>query len=401
VTDGASPTRLGVILPGGGARAAYEVGVIRALAELWPAGLRPQPDILAGTSAGALNAIFLAGRIDDLGRGARDLAKLWSSLTVDQVYTHHWLQSWGRRWMWRHKLAEEPAGDSREGRRRRFGAFLDTAPLRRIVDTQVDWPAIGRHIEAGRLRGVAITATSYTDNRSVTFFQGAPDITGWTRVRRVGRPVRLTTDHIMASIALPILFPSVRIDGCDYGDGSLLQLTPLAPALHLGADRLLIIAVHAPQGQTAPTMPSPSPSPSPSPDAPSWMTIGGFLFNALFIEGIYLDLERLERINATLRSLAVPGGHLLRPVETLVLSPSVDPASLIAHHRDRISRWLRWMARETGPSSAGYAFESYLLFDGGYCHDLIELGYADTLARASEVLRFLEPLAGGERLADT
>ncbi len=390
MTAGPSPSRLGIVLPGGGARAAYEVGVIKALAELWPAGLRPQPDILAGTSAGALNAIFLASRIDDLGRGARELAKLWGSLTVDAVYTHHWLQSWRRNWLSRRK-PREPSAESGGGGRP-VGALLDNTPLRHIVETAVDWPAIGRHIREQRLHGVAITATSYTDNRSVTFFQAAEEIAGWTRVRRIGVPTRLTADHIMASIALPVLFPSVRIDGRDFGDGSLLHLTPLAPALHLGADRLLIVAVQAPPREMT----------APASDPPSWVTIGGFLFDALFVDGIYLDLERLERINTTLRRLAVPGDALLRPIETLVLTPSRDPASLVVRHRDRFSRWLRWLVRETASSSSpGYAFESYLLFDGGYCRDLIELGYTDTLGRAGEILRFLEPCRAAEGPATT
>ena len=384
MTAGPSPSRLGIVLPGGGARAAYEVGVIKALAELWPAGLRPQPDILAGTSAGALNAIFLASRIDDLGRGTRELAKLWGSLTVDAVYTHHWLQAWRRNWLAR-RTPRESAAESNGGSRP-VGALLDNTPLRHIVETRVDWPAIERHIEEHRLHGVAITATSYTDNRSVTFFQAAEEIAGWTRVRRVGIPTRLTTDHIMASVALPILFPPVRIDGRDYGDGSLLHLTPLAPALHLGADRLLIVAVQAPRRE----------GDAPLPNPPSWVTIGGFLFDALFVDGIYLDLERLERINMTLRRLAVPAGGPFRPVETLILSPSRDPATLVARHRDRFSRWLRWLVRDTTSArSPGYTLESYLLFDGGYCRDLIELGYTDTRARAEEVLRFLEPCRAG------
>ncbi|EQD76656.1 patatin-like phospholipase family protein [mine drainage metagenome] len=246
----------------------------------------------------------------------------------------------------------------------------------------IAWPEISRAIAAGRLRGTAVTTTSYTDNRSVTFYQAIPEIAGWNRVRRIGIPVTLEPDHVMASIALPILFPSVRIDGRDYGDGSLLQLTPLAPAIHLGAERLLIVAVHGPNRALARKAPPSAP--------PSWMTIAGFMMDAFFLDSLYIDLERLKGINENIVNCAPVAGTPLRRVETLVLSPSIDPTLLVSRHRDRFPRWLRWLVRESEDGvSPGFELESYLFFDGPYCRQLVELGYSDTRSRQDEIRQFL------------
>jgi NTE family protein len=375
------PPRIGLVLPGGGARAAYEAGVIQALVELWPGKGGPRIEVVTGTSAGALNAVYLAGCVAHLEPGARNLAALWSSLTAERVYRR---QPWGlwrhlrRSLGWRHRSPTVPPPVPG-----RSHALFDTSPLRELITREVAWPEIGRAIAAGQLQGVAVTTTSYTDNRSVTFYQSIPEITGWTRVRRVGLPVRLTPDHVMASIALPILFPSVRIDGRDYGDGSLLQLTPLAPAIHLGADRLLIIAVHGPNRSQVPQSPRDAP--------PSWTKIAGFMMDALFLDSLYIDLERLKRINETVVRGANVAGATLRPVETLVLSPSMDPTLLVSRHRNRFPHLLRWLVREseTG-SSPGFELESYLFFDGQYCQHLVDLGYADTLDRKDEIRAFLD-----------
>ncbi|MHB1543436.1 MAG: patatin-like phospholipase family protein [Gammaproteobacteria bacterium] len=369
--------RIGLVLPGGGARASYEAGVVQALMELWPGPGSPRIDVVTGTSAGALNVVYLASRMAHLEQGARDLAALWSSLTADRVCRRQPLKLWRRfrpsRWGSDRRDAPHPG---------RTHALFDTDPLRELVTSEVDWPEISRAIATGHLRGAAVTATSYTDNRSVTFYQATPEVAGWDRVRRVGMPVRLEPDHIMASIALPILFPSVRINGCDYGDGSLLQLTPLAPAIHLGAERLLIIAVHGPN--RALTQKSPLDAP------PSWATIAGFMLDALFLDSLYIDLERLKRINESVASGVSAPGTPLRVVETLVLSPSIDPTLLVSRHRGRFPRWLRWLVRESeGGVSPGFELESYLFFDGQYCRHLVELGYSDTLARQDEIRQFL------------
>ncbi len=380
VTDSGRSPRIGLVLPGGGARAAYEAGVIQALVELWPGGGGSRIDVVTGTSAGALNAVYLASRTADLERGAHDLAALWSTLTADRVYRRQPIEFWHRfgssRW-WPSRRDRDPP--LRQGRAH---ALFDTGPLRELITREVAWGELDRVIGAGLLRGVAVTTTSYTDNRNVTFYQASPEVESWTRVRRVGMPVALEPDHVMASIALPILFPSVRINGCDYGDGSLLQLTPLAPAVHLGAERLLIIAVHGPTRIRARPLPASTP--------PSWAAIAGFMLDALFLDSLYTDLERLKRINESIASSMLIPDLPLRVVETLILSPSIDPTLLVSRHRDRFSRWLRWLVRDSEDGvSPGFELESYLFFDGCYCRNLVELGYSDTLSRKDEIRKFL------------
>jgi NTE family protein len=378
---------LGLVLTGGGARGAYQAGALSAIAELLASNGRnentlPFP-ILSGASAGGINVAYLAANARDFGRGARGLMKLWQELEPKKVFrtdTPTLMRTAGD---WIADLGLGSWIGTGRGR-----ALLDTAPLRELVTSLLDVEALHRHVEAGDVRGVAVTATNYETGLGVTFFEGQPDIEAWTRVTRIGQREKLGVEHILASAAIPIFFPAVDLGGDWYADGCIRLSTPLSPAIRMGARKILAIAVrHNASG-------APSHPPQPRRPYPTTADTAGVLLNALFLDALEADVERAMRINQTLRLLSpeVVAAHEtpLVPVSVLVLRPSVDPASLVVESLAHFPATVRHLFRGLGASDdAGWDLLSYLAFEHVYTSRLSRLGYEDTMARASEVLSFL------------
>ncbi|HVO20279.1 MAG TPA: patatin-like phospholipase family protein [Anaeromyxobacter sp.] len=380
---------LGLVLTGGGARSAYQVGAVRALAELAPPGPIPF-DVLAGISAGAINTAALASGAEDFRRSAERLAKTWMGLTPASVYRTGTLglAGIGARWI----LGLSSGGLAGAGG---INYLLDASPLRALLAREIPVARIRRHLRSGRLRGVAISATSYQTGTGVSFFDAAPEVAPWTRAARVGVRARLTLDHVMASASIPVFFPPVRIGRAHFGDGCVRMGYPLSPAIHLGADRILAIGVRHQRGPGEPCWRAEPAGAGPLPIS----SIAGVLLDSAFLDALDADTERLERINRTLslvpRERLSRGEADVRPVEALVLRPSTDLGQLATGEYRRFPAMLRYLLRGVGAQGrAGADLLSYLAFEPVYVRRVMELGYRDTLARRGEIERFLRGAAG-------
>jgi NTE family protein len=382
----AEPKRKALVLPGAGARGAYQVGVLKAVASLLPHNAHNPFAVISGTSAGAINAAVLAGRAANFERGVRDMERVWANFRADQVYrTDNWT-------MFKtsvHWLAAAVFGGLGV---RNPGSLLDNTPLRSLIARDVRFGGIARAIDRGHIEALAITASGYTSARSVTFFQGHRGLKPWSRVRRIGRPAHIHLDHLMASAAVPFVFAPVRIGGEYYGDGSMRHRAPLAPAVHLGADRILVIGVRDER-------PDPEPPSDGKPVSPTFAHLGGYMLDTLFMDGLFADLESIARLNRIVEQLGtdrLTGGlATLRPIHTLVIVPKEDIRAVAARHANELPRAVRWLLRGLGAMNRnGMQLVSYLLFESGFTRELIDMGYRDALAMEDELRAFLfdEPM---------
>lgn len=378
-----------LLLPGGGARAAYQVGVLKALAQLTGEPTRSPFPILCGTSAGAINAVALASRAGDFTAAARWLETLWLKLSPQQVYRTDLFGL--MRNAVRLGLSLLNAGIAIG----RPVALLNNAPLRALLGEEIDFERIGHHIQAGALRAVCVTAMNYSQGTSISFFQGGPSHAGWQRWRRQGIPTPLQLRHLMASTAIPTLFPPEQIGQYFYGDGALRQLTPISPALHLGARRVLIIP---PNGHRRNYH-----KPVRKIQSPAFGQIIGNLLNSAFIDSLETDIELLERVNELLELMTPEQRQQLtrplEPVELMVISPSQDLDTIAELHLRELPHSLRNFLRVTGSGyySGGVNMASYLAFTQPYIQQLIELGYSDAIAQADELRSFLRPALAAEQ----
>jgi len=371
--------KVGLIMTGGGARAAYQVGVLRALAELLPAEVNNPFPIICGTSAGAINAAVLAMNAGDFRRGVRRLMAVWKNFRVHHVYRADPWGAFANSARWIYTVLTGGAFDQRPV------SLLDNAPLAVLLGRQLEFPAIQRAIDAGHLAAFSVTCSGYTSGQSVTFFQGVPSLQPWQRARRIGVPMPITLDHLLASSALPFIFPPVHINREYFGDGSMRQIAPVSPALHLGADRLLVVGVGRQQQQ---------PERVRSETHPSLAQIAGHALNSIFLDSLEVDLERLQRINRTIEMIPPDtlerSNYPLHQVEFRVITPSEELERIAVTHAGELPLTIRMLLRMVGalrPSGANLL--SYLLFERSYCRALIRLGYQDTMARKDELTAFL------------
>ncbi len=369
-------SRTALILTGGGARAAYQVGVLLAIGDLLPDARRIPFSIISGTSAGAVNALALACSAHNFRGAVQTLADLWGNITAAQIYRVDALSVVGAGLRW---LATTLFGGLCKQTPR---SLLDNTPLRRLLKRWLDFRRIERALASGALRAVSVTASGYATGESVSFFQARDDVEPWERTNRLGSRTQLTVDHVLASTAIPLIFPAVYINREYFGDGSMRQMAPISPAIHLGARKILVIGagplIFRAERQHSRIYPTPA-------------QIAGHVLSALFLDTLAVDIERMQRINRTLA--AIPKGpreHIpLRPITALIISPSERLDDLAARHVHALPRSLRWLLRGIGAMNRrGGALASYLLFERNYTQALIDLGHKDTMARAVQVRAF-------------
>lgn len=364
------------MLPGGGARGAYQVGVLQALAEILPGTESPFP-IISGTSAGAINAAVMASRAKDFAAGADRLAQFWGNFRCHHIYRTGWGHNLltGLHWLASMTLGGLGVANPR--------SLLDNRPLGELLERELRVDALAEAIEDGALHSLLVTASGYSTARAVTFFQAREDVEGWRAEKRVGRPARIRPDHLLASSALPLLFPARRIGHEYYGDGGMRHIAPLSGPIRMGADRLLIIG-------TRDTLPDPEPTEDA--EYPGLGEIGGYLLDVIFMDYLTNDLARLRRINRTLEH--VPPENRpetgLRPIDSLLIQPSEDLREIANRHRHRIPASVRTLLRGVGAWGRG-RLPSYLLFEAEFCRELIELGYRDGMAQADGIRALMEP----------
>ncbi len=366
-----------LVLPGGGARGAYQAGVLSRLAELLP---EFEPGIITGVSAGAINAAFVANHSGGLRESSRALVELWSNLQSANVVvttTPHLLRNVLR---WGTQLVGGGAMNESQAR-----GLLDTSPLQTLLERELSprgtpLPGVQQKLNSGRLRALAVTVTSYDNGKAVTLADVAdrPAMPGWTRPYREGRHAKLTAQHVMASCAIPILFPAIHVDGQWCGDGSVRQMAPLSPAVHLGATRVLVVAPSRPPAATVP----------PDEQYPSPARVAGVLLNALMFDSVDYDVTYTQRITRLVSK--TPDSQGLRAVEVMVVKPSEDLGGLAANFEHALPPMLRYLTRGWGTLRSNSSdILATLLFESEYTRRLIELGRADVDRQAAELTSFL------------
>lgn len=372
----------GLVLTGGGARGAYQAGVLSAIGDILKSENLENPfKVITGNSAGSINAAYLAANIDNVHSAANTIRSLWESIHTEHVFRVDSLSLFRITLRWLYELTSGKLSGKKKAR-----ALLDTSPLYDLLSSKVPFYQIQHQIDTGQLHSLGITAVNYSTGTSKTFFQGHPSIDPWHRMRRRSERTLIETDHIMASTALPLLFPPIKIKDRYYGDGSLRNYTPLSPAIKLGASKLLVIGVRRPEkdphdinelerARTKPTL----------------ARTLGVIFNTVLLDAIDFDYERISRINHTLSSINDHSHTQLKPIDVFMIRPSQDLGIIAAEECHEMPSTLGHLMHGLGSNTEAADLISYVLFENGYTKRLIKLGYADTLNRKKELLEFMRP----------
>lgn len=373
--------RTAVVLSGGGARAAYEVGVLKALRELQPDPQYNPFHLYCGISGGALNAAWLALAAENFAAGIDALETFWADLAVRDIYR---AGPWGIAKSGSHWLAALAAGWIAGGTNPR--ALFDTAPLAHLLQQKLCFEHLEHAIANHAVHALSITCSGYASGECVTFFQARADQEPWQHPQRVGSHVALKPEHVLASMAIPFLFPAVKIHREYFGDGMMRELTPLSPAVQLGARRILIIGTGRMASKEGDRIQDKR--------YPTLATISGHVLSGIYIDSLSADLERMHRVNMLVKHIPeherAKQGINLRPIDVLFIEPSERLDHLAYRYLARLPWATRLLVRGMGvDESSGGAFLSYLLFDAAYSRALIDLGYRDAMARRDEIVEFL------------
>lgn len=366
-----------LVLSGGGARGAYQAGVLQGLVDLGLLAERGCFDVLVGSSAGAINAAMLAAHAHECPAGIQRLVEIWGGIEAQQVFRTDFrsLGGIGARW-----IRDLSFG----GVLRRVApkSLLDTSPLRELLAEQISFEGIERNVGEGVLRAFAVPATDLYTADGVVFLEARREVPLWTRGRWSVERTRIQVDHVMASSAIPIFFPSVEIDGRHFGDGSVRNTAPLSPAINLGAERIVAVGVRQPTAETGKLR---------RVRPPSIAQVAGALLDAVMLDAIGVDVEHSERVNRSV--IAAPNGERDQPfrwIDVLWLSPTRHFQDIAREFSDRIPPILRYLMRGLGSDEETTELASYLLFDGAFCRRLMEIGRADVAERGDEIREFMQ-----------
>lgn len=374
--------RIGLILTGGGARAAYQVGVLKAIAEFLPRRAHNPFPIICGTSAGALNAATLAVNAQSFRKGVRYLDNIWKNFHANQVYRTDVVGVFNNAVIWLAGLVLSALGINRL----KQISLLDNSPLIELLDEIMPCEKIQDSIDAGFLYALSINASGYGSGHSVAFYQGVEEIVPWRRARRIGIPTRIENKHLLASAALPFFFPAIQINREYFGDGSIRQVAPISSALHLGATRILMIGVNTQETAEQSRL-------GESKDYPSLAQIAGHALDSIFLDNMEVDLERVRRINTLVAEMTEEQRERvqLQHVDILSIVPSQPLEKIAERYAAELPWTIRLLFRLVGAvQHSGATLVSYLLSEEKYCRALIDLGYQDALKQREEILRFLE-----------
>ncbi len=382
------PCKMGLVLTAGGARAAYQVGVLRGISEIIQAEKNVNVDfpfqVISGTSAGALNGAYLACARDSFDLTTSRLYQLWLNLKEDKVYRTDLAYFSKQSASWVRNLGFGGSANA-------TNFLLETSPLREFLNQNLDFSQLELNLQSGKLFGVSVSATNYGTGTAVSFFEGNQSIEPWARSTRIGLREKITVEHVMASAAIPILFPPIKLRRCFYGDGGIRLQAPMSPTVHMGASKIIAIGIRylRPESDTIEI------NQAFEQGHVNVADMAGVLLNAAFLDSFDTDLERIERINATLSLMTEEQRQShpakLKIIPILAFRPSQDLGKMAVEQLQQFPRVLRHFLRGIGANEErGWDFLSYLAFNTSYTRKLLELGYQDSMNRSEEVLKFFE-----------